>query len=60
MNEELVVLKTIEKRLAAIESILQQLPEVQAATFLLMQEECAAARFQGKKPSDLFRIIPPK
>ena len=52
-------LERIEKKLEAIETRLQQLPEVQAATFLLMYEEYQAARLRGKKVSDLWTISPP-
>lgn len=51
-------LERIEKKLDAIGSLLQQLPEVQAATFLLMYEEYQAARLRGKKVSDLWAISP--
>ena len=56
---EIEMLAAIEKRLAAIESLLQRLPEIQAATFIQMQEEYQAARMQGKKSSDLWVIAPP-
>lgn len=49
----------IKKRLEAIESLLQRLPEIQAAVFLKMNEEYHAARMQGKKASDLWEVIPP-
>ena len=52
-------LTEIKEKLAAIESLLQRLPEIQAATFIQMQEEYQTARMQGKKSSDLWVIAPP-
>lgn len=49
----------IKKRLAAIESLLQRLPEMQAAMFIQMNEEYQAAKLEGKKSSDLWVIAPP-
>ena len=49
----------IKKRLAAIESLLQRLPEMQAAMFIQMNEEYQAAKLEGKKSSDLWGIAPP-
>mgnify|MGYP005775103525 FL=1 len=46
-------LTEIKEKLAAIESLLQRLPEIQAAVFLKMKEEYEAARLEGKKSSDL-------
>lgn len=58
MNE-LGMLIEINEKLAAIESLLQRLPEIQAAVFIQMQEEYLTARMQGKKSSDLWVIAPP-
>ncbi|MCD7735305.1 MAG: hypothetical protein LUH48_09325 [Clostridiales bacterium] len=52
-------LTEIKERLAAIETLLQRLPEVQAAVFIQMQEEYETARMQGRKSSDLWTITPP-
>ncbi|MCD8086927.1 MAG: hypothetical protein LUF28_11590 [Clostridiales bacterium] len=52
-------LTEIKERLAAIEALLQRLPEVQAVVFIQMQEEYEAARLQGRKSSDLWTIAPP-
>lgn len=52
-------LTEIKEKLAAIESLLQRLPEIQAAVFLKMKEEYEAARLEGKKSSDLWVIAPP-
>ena len=49
----------IKEKLAAIESLLQRLPEIQAAVFIQMQEEYRAAQLQGRKSSDLWVIAPP-
>lgn len=58
MNE-LGLLVEINEKLTDIESLLQRLPEIQAAVFIQMQEECQAAKMQGKKSSDLWVIPPP-
>lgn len=52
-------MKEIKEKLAAIESLLQRLPEIQAAVFIQMNEEYQAARMIGKKSSDLWTIAPP-
>ena len=52
-------LTEIKEKLAAIESLLQRLPEIQTAVFLKMKEEYEAARLEGKKSSDLWVIAPP-
>lgn len=52
-------LSAIDEKLAAIESLLQRLPEIQAATLLQMYDEYQSARMQGKKASDLWVIPPP-
>lgn len=52
-------LQEIKEKLAAIESILQRLPELEAAAFLQMYDEYQAARFEGKKAADLWVIPPP-
>lgn len=52
-------LTEIKQRLAAIESLLQRLPELQAAVFIQMSEEYQAARLQGKKSTDLWSIPRP-
>lgn len=52
-------LQEIERRLAAIESLLQRLPEIQAAVFFQMNEEYQAAKMQGRRVSELWTIAPP-
>lgn len=52
-------LTEIKEKLAAIESLLQRLPELQAAVFIQMQEEYQAARLAGRKSSDIWVIAPP-
>ena len=54
MSEEII------KRLDIIISLLQRLPEIQAAVFLGMQEEKEAAALQGRKTADLWTIPRPK
>lgn len=51
-----MLLEKILKKQEAIEATLRRLPEVQAATYLLMREELEAARFAGRKASDLWKI----
>ena len=45
-----------KKSLATIERLIQQLPEVMAATYIQMNEEYEAARMQGKSSTDLWEI----
>ena len=52
-------LYTIKKSLAAIESLLQRLPEIQAAVYMTMQEERDAAHMVGKHCTDLWEIPEP-
>lgn len=52
-------LTEIKESLASIESLLQRLPEIQAAVLIQMSEEYQAAKLQGKKSSDLWVIAPP-
>ena len=56
LEEQVVLLKKILKKQEAIEATLRRLPEVQAATYLLMREELEAARFAGRKASDLWKV----
>lgn len=46
-------LAEIKEKLAAIESLLQRLPEIQAAVFLQMQDEYEMAKAQGRRAQDL-------
>ena len=50
--------EVIEK-LAAIESLLQRLPEIQAAVFIQMWEEYQSAKLERRKPADLWEVPPP-
>ena len=52
-------LKEIKEKLAAIESLLQRLPEIQAAVFIQMSEEYQTAKMQGIGSADLWFIPPP-
>ena len=47
------------KKLEAIESLLQRLPEIQAAVLIQMNEEYQAAKIQGKSSNDIWTIAPP-
>lgn len=57
LREELVKIK---EKLAAIESLLQRLPEIQAAVFLQMQDEYEMAKAQGRRAQDLWVVPTPK
>lgn len=59
MMELMNALEKIKEKLAAIELLLQQLPEIQAAIFIQMNEEYQAAKMQGKKASDIWTIQKP-
>lgn len=52
-------LSEIEKKLGAIESLLQRLPEIQAAVYFAMKDEYEAARVQGKHARDLWEVPNP-
>jgi len=52
-------LAEIKERLAAIESLLQRPPEIQAVAFFKMYDEYQSARLAGRKASDLWVIPPP-
>lgn len=53
-------LSEIREKLAAIESILQRLPEIQAAVFFQMMEEYENAKLQGRKAGDLWEVPNPR
>ena len=53
-------LKEVKEKLAAIESLLQRLPEIQAAVFLQMQDEYEMAKAQGRRAQDLWAVPTPK
>lgn len=52
-------LAEIKEKLAAIESLLQRLPEIQAAVFLQMQDEYEMAKAQGRRAQDLWAVPTP-
>lgn len=49
-------LQEIKEKLAAIESLLQRLPEIQAAVFFKMLDEYKSAQLLGKKADDLWEV----
>lgn len=49
-------LQQIKEKLAAIESLLQRLPEIQAAVFLQMLDEYQSAKLTGKTARDLWEV----
>lgn len=52
-------LDAIIEKLAAIESLLQRLPEIQAVAMLQLYDEYQSAQLQGRSASDLWTIPPP-
>lgn len=50
----------LDKRLATIERLLRQLPEMQAAVLFQMLDEYQAARMAGQKASDIWEIASPE
>ena len=50
----------IKERLAAIESLLQRLPEIQSVVFIQMFEEYETAKLQGRKAKELWEIPNPQ
>ena len=50
----------IKEKLAAIESLLQRLPEIQAAVFFQMLDEYEAAKLQGRRSRDLWEFPNPR
>lgn len=52
-------LQEVKEKLAAIESLLQRLPEIQAAVFLKMLDEYQSAKLIGKTASDLWEVPSP-
>ena len=52
-------LDQISKKLARLTELLMLLPEQQAATFIIMQEEAKAAAWRGQKPTDIWEVTIP-
>ena len=53
-------MEELKSRLDRIESLLQRLPEIQAAVFLQMREELEDAHRRGYTSSDIWVICPPE
>lgn len=53
-------LMEIKEKLTAIESLLQRLPEIQAAVFLQMLDEYQSAKLIGKGAHDLWEVPTPQ
>lgn len=51
-------LEDIKKSLAHIESLLQRMPEIQAAVLIQMQEEYGSAKSRGRRADDIWVICP--
>ena len=49
-------LEEIKRKLDRIATLLEEMPQVMAATMLLMKQEVDEASMQGKKASDLYEI----
>lgn len=50
----------IKEKLSAIESLLQRLPEIQAAVFFRMLDEYEAAKLRGRRSRDLWEVPNPQ
>lgn len=59
MVETAIELERIRKELAEIHSLLQHLPELQAAVLLQMWEEAQTAKLYGKTLRDIWTTAPP-
>ncbi len=53
-------LQEIKEKLTVIESLLQQLPVIQAVTFIQLNEEYQLARLRGKTSKDLWDLNIPE
>ena len=53
-------LNVIKEKLAAIESLLQRLPEIQAAVFFQMLDEYQTAKIQGRTAGELWEVPNPR
>lgn len=53
-------IREIKEKLAAIESLLQRLPEIQTAVFLKMLDEYQSAKLSGKRAADLWEVPNPQ
>lgn len=60
MPDDIKEIKEIKEKLAAIESLLQRLPEIQAAVFLQMLDEYRTGALAGQKASDLWVVPSPQ
>ena len=60
MNESKEDITEIKEKLAAIESLLQRLPEIQAAVFFQMLDEYKTAKLQGRRSRDLWEVLDPQ
>lgn len=47
------------ERLDRLTELFMLLPEQQAATFIIMQEEAKAAAWRGQKPTDIWEVTIP-
>ena len=52
-------LDQISKKLSRLTELFMLLPEQQAATFIIMQEEAKAAAWRGQKPTDIWEVTIP-
>lgn len=59
MAEPAAELEEIRKELAEIHSLLQRLPELQAAVFFQMWDEAQTAKIHGKTLRDIWTTAPP-
>lgn len=52
--------EAINEKLTAIESLLQRLPEIQAAVFFQMLDEYQSAKLEAKKARDIWYVPSPE
>lgn len=55
-----IMYRELDKRLATVERLLRELPEMQAAVLFQMLDEYQAARMAGQKASDIWEIASPE
>lgn len=53
-------LRRVNEKLSAIESLLQRLPEIQAAVFMQMAEDYKAAQLRGNTAHDIWDVPSPE
>lgn len=57
--DAMAALDAILEELRAIHSLLQRLPEIQAAVALQMRDTAEGAKLEGLSPRDIWEVLPP-